>query len=918
MAVAQQQKGGAEGRHGGGGVPSDGSWLLSPVGMGHGSWAAAAAAAAGAPPGYALLSTAPSSPSARWALDMATAARRPGGELAAALRGAGLRVTGGGPLAGVLWWASPAAWWATRASWEVPPAPRRAQLIEQAVQLAELEALLRAYQDDPQSPPPAGGLPAARAAAAAIARSLAANQWRASLRVCAALLTRLWRCLYAGRVLVDAEGVERVRRLAGTRTLVYVPTHKSHLDYLILSYALFSLGMQSPITAAGVNLNIPIVGRVCQWFGAFYISRSTRGQSSFDAELYRKTLRGYVHALLLNKMPVEFFIEGGRARDGRIATPRLGLLAAVLDAQLDLPLPQPVAIVPVSIAYDVPLEEPAMVQQLLGHPKKKESLLGFAHAFWGVLKLLFASGSHGMAVLSFGEPLLPENYLEARAARHRQTQHACGGRRGREPAPGSRARRCRATPQRPKTKKKKRGARKAGGGGGGGGAEPQQAGEPGGSAQVAAPSGVGNGWDPDARMERLTLYPRGGEARRAATAALGADVVAALRGANVVPQAALLLAAVGAPMAVPQGATGGRLTPRRVLRGAAWLARELRSRGHRSVGLAPPGQSESESLQAVLRCAGLVPECVEVRWPAGSDAAPAAQPKLSLRPELRARCMVQSRLNYLLPAFAAEGLLVAALHAEARRAASRRGDAGHWAREAPEAAVPAERVAASAAWLRLLLAEEVDCHVGQGALCAPADFAPAAARLLEGGGLLEVPLAGGGKGLALAPSHDAKRAALLAGWLLRPLCATALFVLQEVAEALRGAEGGCMSQAELLQGVTAAVDVPGKMGPAAVPSVVVAQSCLVGLVRVGVLVPVAAAPAAQNGTAPGRPRPLPRVATDNWALVERAKSKAAEPQVLEVLLRKPESVLALAEEYSGSPAALQALALRMVSFQVPA
>lgn len=54
------------------------------------------------------------------------------------------------------------------------------------------------------------------------------------------------------------------------------------------------------------------------------------------------------------------------------------------------------------------------------------------------------------------------------------------------------------------------------------------------------------------------------------------------------------------------------------------------------------------------------------------------RPQLSLRPELRARCMVQSRLNYLLPAFAAEGLLVAALHAEARRAASRRGDAGHW------------------------------------------------------------------------------------------------------------------------------------------------------------------------------------------------------------------------------------------------
>jgi hypothetical protein len=59
----------------------------------------------------------------------------------------------------------------------------------------------------------------------------------------------------------------------------------------------------------------------------------------------------------------------------------------------------------------------------------------------------------------------------------------------------------------------------------------------------------------------------------------------------------------------------------------------------------------------------------------------------------------------------------------------------------------------------------------------------------------------------------------------------------QVARQLEAAEGGRLTQAELLEGVKDGLLQEERAG-SAVPSVVVAQSCMVGLFRIGVLVPV--------------------------------------------------------------------------------
>lgn len=922
--------------------------------MGGGSWATAAAAATGAPSGFSLLSSAPSATGRHWELDVLTA--RPETPLATVLGGrgrdgAGFYLSRGyfdSLMGGALWALNPVLWWARRGSWDIPAATPRRQLVAEAVQLVELEALLRSPGDQQLGEMESGtqgvGSPrrvspssevderAMMAEAAAVCHDIAADQWRVSIRLMGVLLTRLWRALYGGRVLVGAEGLARLVDVAQERTIIYIPTHKSHLDYLLLSYALFCVGLQSPITAAGVNLNIPFVGTVCRWFGAFYISRSTRGQSSSDAELYRKVLRAYVHALLLNGLPVEFFIEGGRARDGRIATPRLGLLSTVLDAHLDLPLPRPLAIVPVSISYDVPLEEPAMVQQLLGRPKKKETLFGFANAFFDVLKGIMGSGSRGMAVLSFGQPLFPEEFIES------------GGR---------------AAPK-GKAKKKKQREKKVNGSSGGT-APPaddttvakQQAGRGDGKATLAAHR--------KAIMEREAMHPRGGELRRKATSMLGGSVVERLRAANVVPQLALVVAAAVMPPAVCGTAApsaseiGGSepgswdvearprgVTARELLGRCGWLLRELKWRGQAAVALGGPGQSRSERLEAVLRAVALVPDCLEVQraHAQGGSGNKVVNTKVRLQTGLLARCMAQSRLNYLLPAFAAEGLVVAALHAETRRARRAPSSPATGTKQTRKKAqtsgvvytrptaecsvpIPVEAVLESAAWLRLLLADELDCHLGQAELREPAAFRPVVARMLAEGGLAEAPLpfapafnpSKAAKGLILSPPCSSQQAALLAGWLLRPFCTTAAFVLFEVARQLEAAEGGRLTQAELLEGVKDGLLQEERAG-SAVPSVVVAQSCMVGLFLTGVLVPVVEAAGCNGSHTYPKGRLLPRVETDNWALVERGKSGAPPSQVIEALIRKADSVLMLSDEYVGNAAAVSGLYSRLLSFSV--
>eukprot|EP00930_Biecheleria_cincta_P073586 TRINITY_DN60866_c0_g1_i1.p1 TRINITY_DN60866_c0_g1~~TRINITY_DN60866_c0_g1_i1.p1 ORF type:complete len:756 (+),score=132.13 TRINITY_DN60866_c0_g1_i1:22-2289(+) len=156
------------------------------------------------------------------------------------------------------------------------------------------------------------------------------------------------------------------------RSIVFLPSHKSHIDYIVLQFALSNLGLGPATIAAGDNLNIPILGDLLRRNGAFFIRRSFDGP---DSRLYTTVVAAYLEGLLRRGAILEFFLEGGRSRSGKLLQPKIGLLGMILQPILS-GVVSDAYIVPVSIYYDRVMETRTYVKELLGDAKKKESLLG--------------------------------------------------------------------------------------------------------------------------------------------------------------------------------------------------------------------------------------------------------------------------------------------------------------------------------------------------------------------------------------------------------------------------------------------------------------------------------------------------------------------------------------------------------------
>lgn len=231
-------------------------------------------------------------------------------------------------------------------------------------------------------------------------REIAASMSYPALRFLDGLLGRLWHRIYDG---IDLRGIERVKALAGHHTLVYVPCHRSHIDYLLLSYVLYEQGLMPPHIAAGRNLNMPVIGPLLRRGGAFFLRRSFRGQP-----LYARVFDEYLHRLLSRGHSLEYFIEGGRSRSGRLLAPRPGMLAMTLGSFLRRPADgRPLSFVPVYIGYERILEEASYQRELAGGAKRKETPL----ALLGVLGRL--REPYGRVTVNVGEPLALDAFLDA-------------------------------------------------------------------------------------------------------------------------------------------------------------------------------------------------------------------------------------------------------------------------------------------------------------------------------------------------------------------------------------------------------------------------------------------------------------------------------------------------------------------------
>jgi glycerol-3-phosphate O-acyltransferase len=179
-------------------------------------------------------------------------------------------------------------------------------------------------------------------------------------------LTWLFSKVFDGLDARDEEW-QNVREIMRHKPVAFVPCHRSHLDYLVIPYLLFSHDMVTPHIAAGINLSFWPVGRYLRMAGAFFIRRTFRGDP-----LYQALLGKYIQTLLKNRYNLKFFIEGTRSRSGKMLAPAYGILKMVLEAH-ESHVCEDVALVPVSICYDEVPEQGAYTRELGGGVKVKEN-----------------------------------------------------------------------------------------------------------------------------------------------------------------------------------------------------------------------------------------------------------------------------------------------------------------------------------------------------------------------------------------------------------------------------------------------------------------------------------------------------------------------------------------------------------------
>lgn len=223
-----------------------------------------------------------------------------------------------------------------------------------------------------------------------------------TLRFAELALTKLWTQLYDG---IEVHNFDTVRELAKDYEIVYTPCHRSHIDYLLLSYVIFNRGLMVPHIAAGINLNLPVVGQIMRGGGAYFIRRTFSGN-----ELYTSVFKEYLHSLLSRNTPLEYFIEGGRSRTGLLLPPKKGMLSMTVQSHLR-GATKPIAFIPTYFGYEKLIEGTSYLNELNGKPKEAESIWGILSSVRKIEKVF------GQVHVNFGEPVFLNQILTEHQAK---------------------------------------------------------------------------------------------------------------------------------------------------------------------------------------------------------------------------------------------------------------------------------------------------------------------------------------------------------------------------------------------------------------------------------------------------------------------------------------------------------------------
>jgi glycerol-3-phosphate O-acyltransferase len=212
------------------------------------------------------------------------------------------------------------------------------------------------------------------------------------------VLSWLWNDIYDG-LSIDKEGLTRIRNISKNMPFVIVPCHRSHIDYLLIHYVFYTNNIQLPFIAAGSNLSFFPMGYIFRKSGAFFLRRSFRGN-----KIYSEVFSKYLAILLKEGLPLEFFIEGGRSRTGKMVVPKYGLLSMVIQAYQEKYC-ENFAAIPVYIGYDRVIEEKSYLKELAGESKTPENTAEIIKTS----KIL--TKRYGRVYVNIGEPMIMKDYL---------------------------------------------------------------------------------------------------------------------------------------------------------------------------------------------------------------------------------------------------------------------------------------------------------------------------------------------------------------------------------------------------------------------------------------------------------------------------------------------------------------------------
>jgi 1-acyl-sn-glycerol-3-phosphate acyltransferase len=215
------------------------------------------------------------------------------------------------------------------------------------------------------------------------------------------IVMRILKLLFDG-FYYEKDEIENLRNTYRKGPLILIPSHKSYMDFLLLSTIMYQEDLLPPHVAAGANLNIGPIGFLFRHGGAFFIKRSFRGN-----HLYSELLRRYIATLLNQHYNLEFFIEGARSRNGKLTPPKFGMLKMIVDSYVNGDLHADAQIVPVSITYDKVTEDKAHKRELEGGDKVPESVTNAVKSSSVLFK------KHGKVVLRFSKALSLKDYVDS-------------------------------------------------------------------------------------------------------------------------------------------------------------------------------------------------------------------------------------------------------------------------------------------------------------------------------------------------------------------------------------------------------------------------------------------------------------------------------------------------------------------------